>query len=114
LTGLNVQARDELQRAILLFADDLITEANRIDAGRNNTGSPQITSGIVTDAEILIRRGLLKPKGKWGLKVLRILAAVSALAVGVMYDPAKLQNGVYMLVFVTVIAVTVILTTFSI
>jgi len=48
LAGFNTPARTELKKATLQFADDLLAEANRIEASRNPTaGTPQVTSGMI-------------------------------------------------------------------
>ena len=83
LTGFNTPARTELKKATLQFADDLLAEANRIDAGRNPAaGTPQVTSGMVLEAALLVRRGLVRPRKKNSVKLLRVCAAVLSLVVG--------------------------------
>jgi len=48
LAGFNTPARTELKKATLQFADDLLAEANRIEASRNPTaGTPQVTSRMI-------------------------------------------------------------------
>lgn len=114
LTGFNDPARAELTKAAKDFIEDLVKESNRIEATRNPaSGNPQVTSSMVTDAAVLVRRGLAQPKKKLGGKIARILAAVLSLAVGFTYDAAKLQDKTYMLFFVVVVAVAIIATTIS-
>jgi hypothetical protein len=114
LTGFNDPARAELTMAAKDFIEDLVKESNRIEATRNPaSGNPQVTSSMVTDAAVLVRRGLAQPKKKLGGKIARILAAVLSLAVGFTYDAAKLQDNTYMLVFVVVVALAIFATTIS-
>ena len=47
------------------------------------------------------------------MKVLRVVAAVLALVVGIMYDKTRLQDGVYMSLFILLIAATIITVTIS-
>lgn len=114
LAGFNDPAKVELTKAATEFIEDLVKESNRIEATRNpSSGNPQVTSGMVTDAAVLVRRGLAQPKKKIGIKLLRIIAAVLSLAVGFTYDAAKLQDKTYMLIFVVTVAVAILAVTIS-
>lgn len=114
LSGFNNPAKAELKKTMLKFADDLLEESFRIEAAHNSaSGDPQVTSSMVADAAILLRRGLAQPKKKLWNKVLRVVAAVLSLAVGFTYDAAKLQDKTYMLVFVIVVALAIIAVTIS-
>lgn len=115
LTGFNDPAKAELTKAANDFIEDLVKESNRIEATRNPApGNPQVTSSMVTDAAVLVRRGLAQPKKKLSGKIVRILAAVLSLAVGFSYDAAKLQDKTYMLVFVVIVALAILAATISI
>ena len=115
LEGFNEPAKAELNKAAKEFLTDLITESNRIEATRNPaSGNPQVTSSMVADAAVLIRRGLARPKKKIGAKVLAVVAAVMSLVVGFLYEPTKLQDQTYMLMFVAVVAISIITITVSI
>lgn len=115
LTGFNDPAKAELTKAANDFIEDLVKESNRIEATRNPaSGNPQVTSSMVTDAAVLVRRGLAQPKKKLGGKIVRILAAVLSLAVGFTYDAAKLQDKTYMLVFIVVVALAILAATISV
>jgi hypothetical protein len=114
LAGFNEPARTALTKASVEFIEDLVKEANRIEATHNpSSGNPQVTSAMVVDASVLIRRGLARPKRKIGVKLLRIVAAVLSMAVGFTYDATKLQDKTYMLVFVVVVAFAIIAVTIS-
>lgn len=114
LAGFNDHAKTELRKATNEFIEELVRESNRIEAARNpSSGNPQVTSGMVTDAAVLVRRGLGQPKKRIGTKVVRIVAAVLSLAVGFTYDATKLQDKGYMLIFVITVAVAIIAVTIS-
>ena len=114
LAGFNDPAKAELEKAASGFIDDLIQESNRIEAARNpSAASPQVTSGMVLDAAVLVRRGLAQPKKKIGVKLLRIISAVLSLVVGFTYDTAKLQDKTYMLVFIVAVAAAIIAVTIA-
>lgn len=114
LKGFNDQAKAKLSEAAVEFVEDLIEESNRLESSRNTTGNdPEITSSMVNDAQVFIRRGLTQPKKGLGLKILRIAAAVLSLLVGVLYDSTKLQSGGYMLIFIVVITAAILTVTIS-
>lgn len=114
LSGFNHPARAEMKRAMLQFAADLQAEANRIEESRNpNAGPPEVTSGMVVEATLLVRRGLNQPRKKIGVKLMRICAAVLSLVVGFCYDANKLQDKTYMLTFVLVVALAIVAVTIS-
>jgi hypothetical protein len=114
LAGFNDPAKKVLEKAATEFVEDLVKEANRIEATHNpSTGNPQVTSAMVTDAAVLVRRGLAQPKKKLGAKLVRIAAAVLSLAVGFAYDATKLQDKTYMLVFIVVVAFAILAVTIS-
>ncbi len=114
LAGFNPPARSELKKAAVQFTNDLLAEANRIEASRNPAaGAPEVTSGMVIEATLLVRRGLAQPRQKLRLKVLRVAAAILSLAVGFTYDAAKLQDKTYMLVFILVVALAILAVTIS-
>jgi hypothetical protein len=115
LKGFSPQARENLKEAITDYATELIEEANRLEADRNATsGTPEVTRGMVTDANVSLRRGLGTPKKSWGLRVLRVVAAVLSLSVGFMYDQSKLQqSGGYLLLFILAVAAAILTVTIT-
>jgi len=114
LIGFSDQAQANLKDAITEYSSELIEEANRLEAGRNPTsGTPEVTRGMVNDAKVFLRRGLGSPKKNWGVRILRILAAVLSLVVGFMYDETKLLDSVYMLFFILIVAATILAVTIS-
>ena len=114
LTGFREQAHARLKEATTKFATDLIEEANRIETGRNSTsGPPEVTRGMVNDAEVLLRRGLSAPKKSWISKIFRVIAAVLSLGVGIMYDGTALQDSGYLLLFILLVAAAIFAVTMS-
>lgn len=114
LKGFNDQAKVKLYEATNEFIDELIEESNRLESSHNTiSNDPEVTSSMVNDAQMLIRRGLNQPKKGLGLKILRIAAAVLSLLVGVLYDSTKLQSGGYMLIFIGVITAAILTVTIS-
>jgi hypothetical protein len=113
--GFNNQAKIELKDSVVDFSNDLIAESNRIESSINtSTTGPEITSSIVRDAKVLLRHKISKPKKSYGSIALKIGASISSLIVGIMYDKDKLQNGVYLIGYIIVIALAILLTTVTI
>lgn len=114
LKGFNGKAEAELAEAVAEFVGDLIEESNRLESSVNTTGDdPEITSSMVNNARVLIRRGLAQPKKGVGSKIFRVAAAVSSLLVGILYDPIKLQSGGYMFLFICVVTAAILMVTIS-
>lgn len=114
LTGFNHPAKAEVRKATLQFATDLLAEASRIEESRNpQAGPPEVTSGMVVEATLLVRRGLNQPRKTYGVKLIRTCAAVLSLVVGFSYDANKLQDKTYMLIFVLTVALAIVAVTIS-
>jgi hypothetical protein len=108
LAGFNDFARFELSKATRVFADDLVNESIRLEASSSSAGgTPQITSGVVADAAMILRRNLVRPRQKLGIKLLRIGAAVMSMVVGFTYNATRLQDELYMVMFFIVVATAI-------
>ena len=115
LLGFTEHAQERLREEALDYATDLVEEANRVEAGQNPTdGPPEITTSMVNDAEVLMRRGYDESGNATRVKILRVSASVLSLISGVMYNPSSLQNSGYMLLFILVVASAIILVTLSV
>ena len=114
LTGFSEPAKERLKTAALDYTSDVIEEANRIEAGRSRTkGPPEVTNGMVNDAVVLLRQGLGTPRKHLGIRLLRVVAAVLSLLVGIMYDASSLQDKTYMIIFVLLVAAAIFAVTVS-
>jgi hypothetical protein len=114
LNGFNSKAKEKLDESAKEFVGDLIEESNRIESARNTSGNePEITSSMVNDARVLIRRGLSQPKKNMNVRSIRVVAAILSLLVGMLYDSTKLQDSGYMLLFIFVITAAILTVTIS-
>lgn len=114
LQGFSDPAKEKLSDAVTQFSTSLIEEANRIESGRNATnGVIEITRSMVSDAALVLRRGLGTPKKRFGTLIIRVIASVLSLIVGFMYDGTKLQDNTYMLIFIMLVAATILAVTIS-
>ena len=66
---LNDPAKTELRTCVQSYLGELLREANRLEAGeRTTSGDPEITSSMVKDAAILLKREYKKPrKSGWNI-----------------------------------------------
>lgn len=106
VTYLNQPAKDELKTSVREYIDELLDEATRLEAANNTSGgNPQITSSMISDAELLLRRGYKKPKKSTWIKIIQILSSVSAAIFGVMFDYEKVQEPTFIVLLLLVFAV---------
>ena len=114
LTGFSDQARKRLKAAVVKYANDVIDETNRIEAGSSSAnGPPEVTRANVDGAVFLLRHGLGRPKRALGLKLLRIAAAVLPLGVGIAYNDSLQKSPGYLVFFILLVAVTMLTVTLS-
>jgi hypothetical protein len=108
LTHLNQQAQEECRRAVDRYAQDLLREAGRLEAtGRTAAGNPEITSSMVKDADLLMRRGYARrPKGVV-MTIAQVMAPVSGAITGLLADMQKLRDPGTLILFVFLLAFTI-------
>lgn len=106
---LNVQARVELNAATTRYAEDLVKEAGRLEANaRGVAGDPEITTTMIHDAEMVLRRGYSRQQSRSVLVTsCQVIAIVGGIATGLLADMEKLQDPFTMVVFVAVLAATI-------
>lgn len=112
LSGLSGHAQTQLKGVIEAYATDLLSEANRIEAAsRSGSLPPEISAQMVQDASSFVRKGMTaKGASRW-TKILRGLAALFSLILGLIWDKESLQSGTYLIWFGLVLATTIVLVT---
>ncbi len=107
---LNEPAKVALRSAIGNFAKDLLQEAGRLEAAMRTTkGDPEVTSSMVRDADLLVRRGYRKARKSNWLVLAQIVAVVSTFTTGVLLDLQKFQtNPLHLSVFIVSLAVALV------
>jgi hypothetical protein len=94
--------------AIERYAKDLLAEASRLEAAnRGAAGHPEITSTMVGDADILLRRGYKKARRKPGLIVAQLVATVGSFLAGILADMDALKDSTVLVVFIVALAITI-------
>lgn len=84
LQHLNAAAIDEFEDKVQRYADDLVREAERLEATQRTTsGDPEITSTMVSDANTLLRRAYVRPRRSRLTICLQVVAYAGAIGAGV-------------------------------
>lgn len=110
-THLNDPAAAEVRRCVARFQSDLLAEASRLEAASKSTsGDPEITSTMVSDADLMLRRAYRKPKQSGWFIAAKGGAVVGGFLTGLLADLDKLTNAANLVVFIVLVAVTVALT----
>src|SRR5260221_14334217 len=90
---LKAQAESAYQVALETFADDLLKEASRLEAAAKGTsGDPEITSTMVNDANILLRRAYARPRKSRIVVASQLISTVGGAVTGLLADMEKLKN----------------------
>lgn len=111
---LNVRAVNEFETAITQFAEDLLRESGRLEAASKSTdGNPEITSTMVNDANILLRRGYVRQPKKPYLIASQLIATLGGFLVGLLADMDKLKDALTLVAFVILLTITITATVVS-
>jgi len=106
---LNNPAQQQLRRHVEGYIDQVLEEANRLEATHRTTdGDPEINSSMVNDAAHLIRHGYQKHKKPGWLTACQVTATLSALFVGLLFDFEKLKDPFMLVVFIILLAIAII------
>jgi hypothetical protein len=109
LKYLNAPARAIFRSSVQLYSEALLREASRLEAaGKSTPGSPEITSTMVKDADILLRRGYSRPRKGPLLVVSQLVATVGGFLTGLLADASRLKEpqGLALLILVLTVTIT--------
>jgi hypothetical protein len=109
---LNTNGRSELTRHCKQWTEDIIDEATRIEASRNDGASTEITAAIISEAATYSKRFPIKRKKKWWIKVIQITAFVSSLLAGSLLDIEKFKETSHVIWFIITLFVAVATTVY--
>lgn len=109
LNGFTKKAIDQIQVVLGKHAKLLMNEIYHLEQGRRHSRSadPEITVEIVTDASMLVTRGISNKSTGLSVKIIRIFAAFFSVIAGMMYNKEELQQQHYLLIFLIVMVVTI-------
>jgi hypothetical protein len=110
---MNAPALAELEISIGKFSEELLNEASRLEAAGNTTGrTPEITSSMMKDATILVRRGYKKPKKVWWLISAQVVSTITTFITGLLTDLDKLKEPNAMVIFIIFLSIAITSTVF--
>ncbi|WP_409562571.1 hypothetical protein [Hyphomicrobium sp. MC8b] len=105
---LNAQALNETRIRLESYAADLLQEASRLETTSSaGNGEPQITSSMIADADLLLRRGYRQGRPNYWLIAGKIISPIGALATGFFTDAEKLKQPLMLAAFIILLIVTV-------
>lgn len=107
----NPQAIAITQTSVSKYAEDLCKEAGRLEAAaRTAGGDPEITSSMVRDADLLLRRGYRQPRLRGWAITARVAAPVAGFLTGLLADLQKLKEPQWLIAFIVLLAITITVT----
>jgi hypothetical protein len=112
---LNEQARLVARERVERYADDVLKEAGRLEAAASGAGGdPEITSSMVRDADLLLRRGYRKPPRNRWLIAAQLVAPLGGILTGFLGQTDFLQKPGLLVLFIAVLTITIITTVVSV
>jgi hypothetical protein len=101
-------AGTEFRKSVEKYACDLLREASRLEAsGKATQGDPEITSTMVRDADLLLRKGYVRPAKKPLLIAAQMASPIAGFLTGLLGDMDLLKEPWTMVLFVVLLAVTI-------
>ena len=112
---LNGPAVTELQTLLMRYSDDLLAESSRLEATtKTSTGNPEITSSMIKDADLLLRRGYRRPKKNWYQITAQILAPLFGVITGLLGTKENLKDPAMMVLFIICLIITIFSTVITV
>ncbi len=110
LEYLSEHAKDELNISVRAYASDLIEEASRLEtASRVDNGKPEITRSMIKDAVLYLKKYTLNRKITWGYSLIQILAVISILFTGGLFNIDKFQQDTTrLIIFLIVLTIAIV------
>ncbi|MTH16248.1 hypothetical protein [Flavobacterium sp. LC2016-01] len=112
VSDLNPNGKIELTRHCKQWTEDIIDEATRIEASRNDGTSTEITAAIISEAATYSKRFPIKTKKKWWIKVIQIIAFIFSLIAGSLLDVEKFKETNHVIWFIITLFIAVATTVY--
>ncbi len=105
---LNAPAKVELKGSVERYAEHLLREASRLEATTKSTqGTPEITSTMIKDADILLRRGYVRqPKDRFLIGA-QVVATLGSFVTGLFANAESLREPSTLVLFIVLLAITI-------
>lgn len=112
---LNDQAKMTAKECVKGYADDVLKEAGRLEAAaRSAGGGPEITSSMIKDADLLLRRGYRqRPRKPW-LITAQVIAPIGGVVTGFLGQTDFLKKPGLLGPFIAVLTITIAATVISV
>lgn len=105
---LNQQGLQQFGSLVEKYAVELLAEARRLEAaGRSTHGDPEITSTLVRDADLHLRRGYRRRSKGTFLFFCQLVGSVGALITGLLFDVELLKDPLLLVGFVVCLTGTI-------
>jgi hypothetical protein len=112
---LNGPAVIELQSLMKRYSDDLLAESSRLEATtKTSAGSPEITSSMIKDADLLLRRGYRRPKKKWYQILTQVCAPLFGVITGLLGTKENIKDPGMMIWFIICLIITILSTVITV
>jgi hypothetical protein len=108
VVGFSAQAVSDLEASVTAYKTDLLKEIGRIEAGQNpGSGTPEITSRMVKEAETIFSRGSIYQRRKNSSKFLKTISVISLFISGAMVQKDLLSEFAYLILFLSVASIAI-------
>lgn len=112
LVGFSPPALNQVHTSITVIANDVISEANRLEAiNRPTNQAPDVSADMVRTAEMLVRRGIAQKKRSVPARLFRVGPVLMTFLCQFFWDKGSLQNGSYLILFGIAAGATLVWTT---
>jgi hypothetical protein len=113
--NINPNGREELARRCKVLAEEILDEASRIEASRNQSTSSEITASIIGEAAFFSKHAPPKSKKTFIFKLVQFSSTILCIYAGNLMDAEKLKNGATSLwLFLGVISASIFSTAYLI
>ena len=105
---LNGPAQVQMQKHVENYIDELLNEASRLEAAQRTTGGdPEINSSMVNDAAHMMSRGYQKHRKPGWITACQVVAILSTLFTGLVFDFERMKDPVMLVAFVVLLAIAI-------
>ena len=113
IQNLSQNAKSELKNLCKDYTEEILDEASRIESSRRNPETDsEITASIIKEADIFSKRFPAPKKRSWWVKVIQIIAFISCIITGSLFDTDKFQDSKHVFLFIIVLFVAISTTVF--
>jgi hypothetical protein len=105
---LNAPTQVELRASVERYAEHLLREASRLEAAAKSTqGSPEITSTMIKDADILLRRGYVRQQKDPVVIGAQVVSTLGSFVTGLFANSEALRQPTTLVLFIVLLTITI-------